>query len=511
MAVKRRYKTDINVSEPKPVYVLSYSRFSSDLQKPISIESQQDAIHKYCEKQGYICLKDYADEAISGLTDQRPEFQQMIQHAISDDKISKIIVHKLDRFSRHTVHSRLYINKLADEGVKVESVMEYYDETPMGIYMRENTLSMANFYTNNLKTEIMKVLKLKATKAERTGGRPPYGYVFVGEKLAIKPREARAVKLMFQMVDQGFSYKKIIDRLYSSGYRSRSADGRFKKATIKAMLENEKYMGTYFYNKSNSKNTEGRRTKKMAKRPEEIIYVDGGCPAIVDEDLFWRVQDRLTDRARSSRSMKYFYPLSDNGLVVCQHCGKKMSGNFKHAGRNSAPYPTYVCNGHRDKGCPTKDIQTKYVEDFVLNYLHRILFHKDMKPYLLKLLQESVDTGTKEDKVMIAACKEEMEEKTKEIKKWMRVATKMDEIAPEIREKMSILSKERKNLEEQISLLKEKKQGREFGKKDIARLEEMFIDYLKTNDTIATRQFLQEMIEKVTVGEDAIEVVVNIA
>ena len=174
------------------------------------------------------------------------------------------------------------------------------------------------------------------------------------------------------------------------------------------------------------------------------------------------------------------------------------------------PYATYVCNRHRDKGCPTKDIQTKYVDDFVLEYLHGLLFHKDMKPYLLSLLQESVNTGTKEDKAMIAACKEEIEAKTKEINKWMRVANKMDEVTPEIREKMSALNKERNNLNEQISLLKEKKKKRDFGMKDIDCLEEMFIDYLKNNDTIATRQFLREMIEKITVGEDEVEVVLNV-
>lgn len=157
-----------------------------------------------------------------------------------------------------------------------------------------------------------------------------------------------------------------------------------------------------------------------------------------------------------------------------------------------------------------KDIQTKYVDDFVLVYLHGLLFHKEMKPYLLNLLQESVNTGTKEDKEMIAACKEEVEVKTKEIKKWMRVATKMDEVTPEIRETLSVLNKERNNLNEQISLLKEKKKRRDFGMKDIDRLEEMFIDYLKNKDTIATRQFLREMIEKITVGEEEIEVVLNI-
>ena len=112
---------------------------------------------------------------------------------------------------------------------------------------------------------------------------------------------------------------------------------------------------------------------------------------------------------------------------------------------------------------------------------------------------------------MIAACKKEVEVKTKEINKWMHVANKMDEVTPEIREKMSALNKERNNLNEQISLLKEKKKRRDFSMKDIDRLEEMFIDYLKNKDTIATRQFLREMIEKITVGEEEIEVVLNIA
>ena len=112
---------------------------------------------------------------------------------------------------------------------------------------------------------------------------------------------------------------------------------------------------------------------------------------------------------------------------------------------------------------------------------------------------------------MIAAYKEEIEAKTKEIKKWMRVATKMDEVTPEIRETMRALNKERNNLNEQISLLKEKKKRRNFGMKDIDRLEETFIDYMKNKDTIATRQFLREMIEKITVGEEEVEVILNIA
>ena len=171
MAIKLRTKvtaTSAIEENSDAIYVVSYSRISSDKQKVISIEAQQEAIHKYCASHGYICIKDYADEGISGLTDDRPGFQQMIQDAIADDRVSKVIVHKLDRFSRHNLYSRFYINKLQDEGVRVESVMEYFDETPAGTFMRETTISLGGLYTDNLKSEVMKVLKLKATR-ERTG------------------------------------------------------------------------------------------------------------------------------------------------------------------------------------------------------------------------------------------------------------------------------------------------------------------------------------------------------
>ena len=65
MAIKiarpKTNQTPIVTENPDAVYVVSYSRFSSEQQKEISIEAQQDAIHKYCKKDGYICLKDYAD------------------------------------------------------------------------------------------------------------------------------------------------------------------------------------------------------------------------------------------------------------------------------------------------------------------------------------------------------------------------------------------------------------------------------------------------------------------
>ena len=55
---KAKVKTNqsaVVIEDSDQVYVISYSRFSSEKQNEISIEAQQDAIHKYCEKHGYIC------------------------------------------------------------------------------------------------------------------------------------------------------------------------------------------------------------------------------------------------------------------------------------------------------------------------------------------------------------------------------------------------------------------------------------------------------------------------
>ena len=54
---------------------VGYCRFSSDMQRDgYSIEAQQQAIVKFCKEKGIQLLKFYVDEAISGTTDERPEF-----------------------------------------------------------------------------------------------------------------------------------------------------------------------------------------------------------------------------------------------------------------------------------------------------------------------------------------------------------------------------------------------------------------------------------------------------
>lgn len=67
-------------------------------------------------------MGEYIDRAISGKTDDRPDFQRMI----SDSRkraFQYVIVYKLDRFARNRYDSAVYKHKLKQNGVKVVSAM----------------------------------------------------------------------------------------------------------------------------------------------------------------------------------------------------------------------------------------------------------------------------------------------------------------------------------------------------------------------------------------------------
>lgn len=56
-----------------------YARYSSSSQREESIEGQVKECTTFAERHGYSIIGTYADRAISGTTDNRPQFQQMIK------------------------------------------------------------------------------------------------------------------------------------------------------------------------------------------------------------------------------------------------------------------------------------------------------------------------------------------------------------------------------------------------------------------------------------------------
>lgn len=123
-----------------------YARYSSDRQREESIEGQLRVCEDFAKRNGMTILHVYADRALSGRSDQRPEFQMMIQ-AAATQTFDTVLVYKLNRFARNRYDSAKYKHKLKKYGVKVVSAMENIADDPSGILLESVIEGMAEYYS----------------------------------------------------------------------------------------------------------------------------------------------------------------------------------------------------------------------------------------------------------------------------------------------------------------------------------------------------------------------------
>lgn len=134
--------------------VAQYARFSSDNQRSESIDAQIRHMNQFCKQNHWQVVATYTDEARSATTDNRPQFQQMINDS-SKGLFDIVLVHKLDRFSRDRYDSAIYKKKLKKNNVRLCSVLERLDNTPESIMMESVLEGMAEYYSKNLSTGII--------------------------------------------------------------------------------------------------------------------------------------------------------------------------------------------------------------------------------------------------------------------------------------------------------------------------------------------------------------------
>ena len=140
-----------------------YARFSSHSQREESIEGQLKVCYEYAKNNNHVIVGEYIDRAISGTSDNRPQFQKMI--ADSDKKCFQgILVYQLDRFARNRYDSAVYKAKLKKNGVKVYSARENITDDASGILVEGLLESMAEYYSAELSQKIKRGIELNASK-----------------------------------------------------------------------------------------------------------------------------------------------------------------------------------------------------------------------------------------------------------------------------------------------------------------------------------------------------------
>ena len=106
----------------QPMRYAIYARYSSDLQRQTSIADQLRKCHEFAQSQGWVPVKDciYTDEAISGVSTERPGLQRMLQAALSMHRSFDVVL--IDDTSRISRSLRDLVPKCYPENAKTRAL-----------------------------------------------------------------------------------------------------------------------------------------------------------------------------------------------------------------------------------------------------------------------------------------------------------------------------------------------------------------------------------------------------
>ncbi len=138
---------------------LGYARVSTLDQ---NLDLQLDAL----QKEG--CFKIFTDK-VSGVKEQKPEFEKLIEYARPGDTI---VVWKLDRLGRSTVHLIELMEALKEKGIHLKSLSESIDtSSATGMLFFQFICILAEHERNVIRERTTAGLKAARARGRR-GGRP---------------------------------------------------------------------------------------------------------------------------------------------------------------------------------------------------------------------------------------------------------------------------------------------------------------------------------------------------
>lgn len=377
-------------------------------------------------KNDFTIIDEYIDRAISGKTDNRPNFQKLIKDS-ERGQFDAVIMYTLDRFARNRYDSAVYKAKLKKNGVKVFYAKQEISDSPEGIILESVLEGMAEYYSENLARSIKRGLKENALHGIAMGS-SCLGYkIGKDRQYEIDPVGSKAVIDIFTMYAEGSSATQIVNYLNEQGYKT-SRGNTFNKNSLSRILRNDKYIGTYRY---------------------DDVVIENCVPPIIDRRLFDRVQamfqHNYTARARAKAIEDYLLTTK----LFCGHCGAAMVGE-SGTSKTGKVHHYYKCiNRKRKHNCNKKVEKKDWIEQVVVKYtVENVLTDENIELIATKameLIQKDM-----EDTSLLVGLQEVLKDIDRKIKNLM-TAIEEGIITPTTKERLEELEQNKRETEGQIA------------------------------------------------------------
>lgn len=351
---------------PAKKRVAAYARVSSGKEAMLhSLSAQISYYSEYIQKhRGWEYVGVYADEALTGTKEIRPEFQRLLEEC-RNGKIDIVITKSISRLARNTLTMLEVVRELRGLNVDVyfekENIHSISGDgelmlTILASFAQEESRSVSE----NCKWRIRKGFK----DGELVNLRFIYGYRIEKGKIEIKEDEAEIIRMIFKDYVEGMGCYSIANKLRAMNI-PKLRGGTWNSERVVDILKNEKYTGNALLQK---KYVKDHLSKKLVRNKGNITqyYAEDTHPAIIDEETFQKVKDimRKNREKFGGVNTRVKYPFTSK--IVCGICGKK----YKHKdrkGRASWSCSTYLKYGKAS--CPSKQIP----EDILFSLSNEVL------------------------------------------------------------------------------------------------------------------------------------------
>jgi site-specific DNA recombinase len=326
-----------------------------------SIPAQREICKRKATALGAAVLEEFVDRGESARNADRPELQTLLAY-IRSNPVDYVIVHKVDRLARNRADDVEITLAIRAAGAALVSCSENIDETPSGILLHGIMSSIAEFYSRNLASEVIKGSVQKA-KAGGTLGKAPLGYLNV--RRIENGREIRTVEIdpvrgplltwAFEAYATGeWSVQRLLDELTRRGLETTSTANRPARplylSHLHKLLRHPYYKGIVRY---------------------RGIEYQGRHTPLVTEEVWQRVQDILeAHRLAGDRPRIHNHYLK--GSLYCANPDCRSRLIVTHArSRSGRIYPYFVCAGRHSKrtNCTFKAVLIDVVEENLIEHL----------------------------------------------------------------------------------------------------------------------------------------------
>lgn len=357
----------------KRLYCAIYTRKSTAEgldQDFTSLDAQRESAENYINSQKHEGWTNpngrYDDGGFTGANIERPALQKLLSD-IKEHKVDCVVVYKVDRLSRSLLDFSQLLEFFDQHGVTFVSVTQQFNtNTSMGRLTLHILLSFAQFEREIISERTKDKMAAARKRGQWLGGRPPFGYTVEkdSKKLTVSPQEADLIREIFQLYLEGNSLLQVANIINDKGCRTKQATAKngksfggkkFGVTHIQFVLKNVLYLGKINYSGQ--------------------IY-DGQQDAIIDEEIFKKVQKKM---AENRVTRKAFKNKDCSGLLThllkCKTCKSTMFHTYTLK-KGNHKYRYYVCTNAQKRGygtCPNKSINAQRAEDEIVRILKKTL------------------------------------------------------------------------------------------------------------------------------------------